>query len=78
MLEYVIQYDRGDESDRVFSSIVEGENAKHAIMVFEEIFKDYRILSVELVPKRLVDVDKWEKLIEFERQARNRVIDGLE
>lgn len=74
MLEYTIQYDCGDESGHVFSSLIEGENVKHAITVFEEIFKGYRILSVELVPKCLVNPDTWERLSDYKQQARNRVI----
>lgn len=78
MLEYVIQYDRGETDDSVYSSLIEGKDVKDAITQFEEIFKDYRILSVELVPKRLIDVEKWAELYEFKRKARDRVINGLE
>lgn len=78
MLTYTIQYDCGDEYSHVFSSLVEADNVKQAIMNFEEIFKNYRILSVELVPKRLVKPDQWEKLYEYKQQARGRVITCLD
>lgn len=77
MLKYTVQYDCGEESSHVFSSLIEGENVKQVITTFEQIFKDYRILSVELVPERLVKPERWEELCRYQQQARNRVIDCL-
>ena len=77
MLTYTIQYDSGDESNHVFSTLIDGENVEQAITDFKSIYKNYRILSVELVPQSLVNPDAWEKLSDYKQQARNRVINCL-
>jgi hypothetical protein len=74
MLIFCIQYDEID-GDHVFTYHCEAKDAREALAEFDKQCGNYRVLSIELIPRD--KVNDFEYRFKAERQMRDRVIECL-